>query len=84
MLPLLPAYVSYFAGGMERQRHTVARAAMFVAGFALVFCLLEYTLWVISCYYAGDEMTNPYYLVDLLITAGFPIFLIGTKKAVQA
>ena len=43
MLPLLPAYVSYFAGGMERQRHTVARAAMFVAGFALVFCLLGLT-----------------------------------------
>ena len=37
MLPLLPAYVGYFAGGMERKRRTVLRACMFVLGFALVF-----------------------------------------------
>ena len=43
MLPLLPAYVGYFAGGMDRRRHTLARALMFVAGFALVFCLLGVT-----------------------------------------
>ena len=43
MLPLLPAYVSYFAGGMERKRRTVLRALMFVLGFALVFCLLGLT-----------------------------------------
>lgn len=43
MLPLLPAYVSYFAGGMDRRRHTVARAVMFVLGFALVFCVLGVT-----------------------------------------
>lgn len=43
MLPLLPAYVGYFAGGMEKKRHTLARAAAFVAGFALVFCLLGLT-----------------------------------------
>ena len=30
MLPLLPAYVGYFAGGMEKKRHTLARAAAFV------------------------------------------------------
>ena len=43
MLPLLPAYVSYFAGGMDRRRHTFARAVMFVLGFALVFCVLGVT-----------------------------------------
>lgn len=43
MLPLLPAYVGYFAGGMERRRHTLARAILFVAGFSLVFCLLGVT-----------------------------------------
>lgn len=43
MLPLLPAYVGYFAGGMDRRRHTLARALMFVAGFALVFCLFGVT-----------------------------------------
>ena len=43
MLPLLPAYVGYFAGGMERRRRTVLRAVMFVLGFSLVFCLLGLT-----------------------------------------
>lgn len=43
MLPLLPAYVGYFAGGMERRRHTLARAILFVAGFSIVFCLLGVT-----------------------------------------
>lgn len=43
MLPLLPAYVGYFAGGMERRRHTLARAVLFVVGFSLVFCLLGVT-----------------------------------------
>lgn len=41
MLPLLPVYVSYFAGGGEnRKRNTVLRSVSFVLGFTLVFCLL--------------------------------------------
>lgn len=43
MLPLLPAYVGYFAGGMERRHHTLARAVLFVVGFSIVFCLLGVT-----------------------------------------
>ena len=36
MLPMLPLYISYFAGEAGR-RHTLARAAAFVAGFTAVF-----------------------------------------------
>ena len=43
MLPLLPAYLGYFAGGVEHRRHTLARSMLFVAGFAVVFCLLGVT-----------------------------------------
>lgn len=38
MLPMLPIYISYFAGGGERK--VIPRAISFVAGFTVVFCLL--------------------------------------------
>ena len=41
MLPLLPLYVSYFAGGAgEKNRKVFVRALSFVVGFTSVFCLL--------------------------------------------
>ena len=40
VLPLLPVYVSYFAGGGQNNKSTFARAVFFVIGFTLVFCLL--------------------------------------------
>ncbi len=39
-LPLLPVYISFFAGGSDKRRHALTGAFMFVAGFTLVFCLL--------------------------------------------
>ena len=43
MLPMLPLYISYFAGGdksTEKKSKTLVNAAAFVGGFTLVFCLL--------------------------------------------
>lgn len=40
MLPLLPVYLSYFAGEKGEKRAVPARAATFCAGFTAVFCLL--------------------------------------------
>lgn len=41
LLPMLPIYVSYFAGGGERSvRRTLLAAAGFVSGFTLVFVAL--------------------------------------------
>ena len=40
MLPMLPLYISYFAAGEEKKHKTLARAAAFVCGFTVVFCLL--------------------------------------------
>jgi cytochrome c-type biogenesis protein len=69
MLPLLPAYVSYFALGMERRRHTAARAAMFVAGFALVFCLLGLTAGTL-----GAALSRHRRAVDLVCGAFVILF----------
>lgn len=40
MLPLLPLYISYFAGGADKKQKVFARALSFVFGFTAVFSLL--------------------------------------------
>lgn len=40
MLPMLPVYITYFAGNTSEKRHTVIRAAAFVFGFTVVFTSL--------------------------------------------
>ncbi|MBQ8687306.1 MAG: cytochrome c biogenesis protein CcdA [Ruminococcus sp.] len=40
MLPMLPVYVSYFAGNADKKRHTFFSALAFVLGFTVVFSLL--------------------------------------------
>ncbi len=41
MLPMLPIYIMYFAGGADRKTSTVLpRALGFVLGFTIVFCAL--------------------------------------------
>ncbi|MBQ7580256.1 MAG: sulfite exporter TauE/SafE family protein [Clostridia bacterium] len=40
MLPMLPLYVSYFAGGNDKKTKTFVRALCFVLGFTAVFCTL--------------------------------------------
>lgn len=40
MLPMLPLYISYFAGNADKKHKTFVRAAGFIAGFTLVFTLL--------------------------------------------
>lgn len=40
MLPMLPLYISYFAGNADKKKHTLLCAGCFVFGFTLIFCLL--------------------------------------------
>ena len=65
---------------INREQYSRARTLCLLA---LVLCLLEYTMWTVSCYYKGDDLTNPYYLFDLMITVSFPLFIGGTRKAVE-
>jgi len=36
MLPMLPLYVSYFAGGADKKRRILLHALAFVLGFTLI------------------------------------------------
>ncbi len=40
MLPMLPVYLSYFAGNADKKQHTLVRSGAFVLGFTLVFSLM--------------------------------------------
>ncbi len=40
MLPMLPIYISYFAGGEDKKSRTLLRAICFVIGFTVVFTSL--------------------------------------------
>ena len=37
MLPMLPIYISYFAGNADKKQHVISRAVAFVFGFTMVF-----------------------------------------------
>lgn len=40
VLPMLPIYLSYFAGDADKKGHVLARSLAFVLGFSLMFTLL--------------------------------------------
>lgn len=40
MLPMLPVYISYFAGKADKKQHILVRALAFVSGFTIVFTSL--------------------------------------------
>lgn len=40
MLPMLPLYISYFAGNADKKHHIFSRALGFVCGFTTVFTLM--------------------------------------------
>ena len=42
MLPMLPIYISYFAGGTEKKHNPLPRAVSFVLGFTSLFSLLGF------------------------------------------
>ena len=48
----------------------------------LLFCMIIYGLWTVSCFWDGDTLQNPYYWFDILLTGSFPFLEYTVKKAV--
>ncbi len=53
----------------------------FLSALVLIYCLLEYGLWVSSCFWQESVLSEPYYWFDFLMTACFLAFLPATGKA---
>lgn len=48
----------------------------------LLFMLTEYALWLASCFWVSDTMTNPYFWFDFALTIEVGCFLLAVKKGV--
>ena len=57
------------------------RRQLYATVFA--FCITEYCLWTISCFWMGDTMRNPYYWFDILLTLMMLMLLPAIRKAVN-
>jgi cytochrome c-type biogenesis protein len=69
-LPLLPGYLGYLTGAMADRRRTVAAAALFAAGFSLVFIALGASASVLGSLLLA-------YRLPLARAAGLFIFAMG-------
>jgi cytochrome c-type biogenesis protein len=72
LLPMLPIYLSYFAGGEQNSssRRTVKNALGFVLGFTLVFIAMGALTGTVGSFFKGHQT-----LVNLV--CGFVIILFG-------
>ena len=72
LLPMLPIYLSYFAGGAQEtsSRRTVKNALGFVMGFSLVFIAMGALAGTVGSFFKGHQT-----LVNLV--CGFVIVLFG-------
>lgn len=70
MLPMLPIYISYFAGGADKKQNTLMRAIFFVLGFTLVFALLGLFAGTLGSFFTKYETA-------LHIVCGVIIILLG-------
>ncbi len=47
------------------------------------FCLIEYGLWTVSCFWGGETLRNPYYWIEILMAVWCVVLLISTGGAVR-
>ncbi len=70
MLPMLPLYISYFAGNADKKSHVLSRAAGFVLGFTAIFSLLGVFAGVIGSFLIK-------YQTAVNIISGLIVILLG-------
>ncbi|MBO4326770.1 MAG: hypothetical protein J5950_05830 [Clostridia bacterium] len=63
--------------------HKRCRKELFLAVMIFIFCMIEYGLWLSSCFWSSDTLANPYYWFDFLLTVCFVILVPAIKKAVE-
>lgn len=86
MLPMLPVYLSYFAGNADKRHHGLLRASAFVLGFTVVFSLLGLFAGTLSAFLS--EYRTAVNIVSGLIVIAFglsylEIFRLPFFKGIQ-
>lgn len=78
MLPVLPIYVSYFAGGADKKEHVLRRALCFVLGFTLVFSAMGLFAGTL-----GAFLTKYRIAVNIVTGAAVVIFGLGYLEVIN-
>lgn len=78
MLPMLPIYVSYFAGGADKKEHVLRRALCFVLGFTLVFSAMGLFAGTL-----GAFLTKYRIAVNIVTGAAVVIFGLGYLEVIN-
>jgi len=55
MLPMLPLYLSYFAGGADKKQKVLLRASSFVLGFTVIFTLMGVFAGTVGAFFARHQ-----------------------------
>ena len=50
---------------------------------ALLFCVLEYGMWTVSCFFESGSLLTPYFWLDVLLSVAFLLFIPAVRKAVD-
>lgn len=78
MLPMLPVYVSYFAGGADKKEKVLKRALCFVLGFTVVFGALGVFAGTLGAFLARYRMA-----VNVVTGAVVVIFGLGYLEVIN-
>ena len=79
LLPMLPIYISYFAGGSERStKRTLSCAAGFILGFTLVFVAMGALAGTLGSFVARYQ--RPVNIVSGLVVVFFGLDFLGVLK----
>ena len=54
----------------------------YIYRLVMVFCGLEYLLWISSYFWMGDTPLNPYFWIDMLITITIAMFIPSIRRVV--
>lgn len=79
LLPMLPIYISYFAGGGERStRRTLSNALGFVLGFTVVFVAMGALAGSVGSFFKGHQTAVN--IVSGLVVIFFGLHFLGLLK----
>ena len=73
-------------GGIEITKSIPRQEApeWYIYVLTMLFCGLEYLLWISSYFWMGDTPFNPYFWIDILITFTIAMFIPAVRRAVDA
>ncbi len=67
-----------------RRQEGQARRRQYFHGLVLLIVFLEFALWTTSCFWISDNLSNPYFAIDFLLSAALLALVPALRKAVMA